>query len=121
MRFVRPLFVVLLVLSLPRLTAPQTLQHIQVLEVILKTYDVTRMETLVYPRMTWPSCAKYSIPRTRKGWNPSMNSPGAIKILAANGESRLVRARVRRLLFSKTFNRFWLVPKRSLTPKKSKS
>jgi hypothetical protein len=51
MRFVRPLFVVLLVLSLPRLTAPQTLQHIQVLEVILKTYDVTRMETLVYLRV----------------------------------------------------------------------
>jgi hypothetical protein len=51
MRCLRPLFVVLLVLSLPKLTDPQTLQHIQMFEVILKTYDVTRTETLVYLRV----------------------------------------------------------------------
>ncbi len=51
MRCIRPLFVVLLVLSLPKLTDPQTLQHGQILEVILKTYDVSRIETLVYLRV----------------------------------------------------------------------
>jgi len=51
MRCLRPLFVVLLVLSLPKLTNPQTIQHIRMFEVILKTYDVTRTETLVYLRV----------------------------------------------------------------------
>jgi hypothetical protein len=51
MRWIRPLFVVLLAISLPKLTDPQTLQHSQILEVILKTYDVTRLETLVYLRV----------------------------------------------------------------------
>jgi hypothetical protein len=51
MRRIRPLFAVLLVLAFPKLTDPQSLQHSQLLEVILKTYDVTRMETLVYLRV----------------------------------------------------------------------
>jgi hypothetical protein len=51
MRRIRPLFAVLLLLSLPKLTGPQTLDHNQILEVILKTYDVTRIETLVYLRV----------------------------------------------------------------------
>jgi len=51
MHHIRPLFVVLLALSLPQLADPQALQHSQILEVILKTYDISRVETLVYLRV----------------------------------------------------------------------